>query len=375
MNQYYQNFNYILTRYASNEDNFLGRKFKYEKSTYRSEFQRDRDRVIHSNSFRRLKHKTQVFIYHEGDHFRTRLTHSLEVSQIARSIARYLKLNEDLCEVLSLSHDLGHTPFGHAGENALSKCMHDFGGFDHNIQTLRLLILLENVYSSHVGLNLSLNTIDGLLKHNGPVENINSYKLQIPQIFNYNLDFNKFGSLEAQISSLSDDIAYNAHDVDDGLRAKLFNLEELLKINSINQLLKNQKNITNNKLVRVLINYLVTDLIEQTKKNILENKISTIQDVYNAKFPIVSFSNSAFLLIKDLKNFLKERMYNHSFVKKWNDKSDKVISVLFNYLKKNPDKIIKVNKNNDDNMERNISDYISGMTDNYALNFYENIIR
>lgn len=375
MNQYYQNFNYILTRYASNEDNFLGRKFKYEKSTYRSEFQRDRDRVIHSNSFRRLKHKTQVFIYHEGDHFRTRLTHSLEVSQIARSIARYLKLNEDLCEVLSLSHDLGHTPFGHAGENALSKCMHDFGGFDHNIQTLRLLILLENVYSSHVGLNLSLNTIDGLLKHNGPVENINSYKLQIPQIFNYNLDFNKFGSLEAQISSLSDDIAYNAHDVDDGLRAKLFNLEELLKINSINQLLKNQKNITNNKLVRVLINYLVTDLIEQTKKNILENKISTIQDVYNAKFPIVSFSNSAFLLIKDLKNFLKERMYNHSFVKKWNDKSDKVISVLFNYLKKNPDKIIKVNKNNNDNMERNISDYISGMTDNYALNFYENIIR
>lgn len=375
MNQYYQNFNYILTRYASNEDNFLGRKFKYEKSTYRSEFQRDRDRVIHSNSFRRLKHKTQVFIYHEGDHFRTRLTHSLEVSQIARSIARYLKLNEDLCEVLSLSHDLGHTPFGHAGENALSKCMHDFGGFDHNIQTLRLLILLENVYSSHVGLNLSLNTIDGLLKHNGPVENINSYKLQIPQIFNYNLDFNKFGSLEAQISSLSDDIAYNAHDVDDGLRAKLFNLEELLKINSINQLLKNQKNITNNKLVRVLINYLVTDLIEQTKKNILENKISTIQDVYNAKFPIVSFSNSAFLLIKDLKNFLKERMYNHSFVKKWNDKSDKVISVLFNYLKKNPDKILKVNKNNDDNMERNISDYISGMTDNYALNFYENIIR
>lgn len=375
MNQYYQNFNYILTRYASNEDNFLGRKFKYEKSTYRSEFQRDRDRVIHSNSFRRLKHKTQVFIYHEGDHFRTRLTHSLEVSQIARSIARYLKLNEDLCEVLSLSHDLGHTPFGHAGENALSKCMHDFGGFDHNIQTLRLLILLENVYSSHVGLNLSLNTIDGLLKHNGPVENINSYKLQIPQIFNYNLDFNKFGSLEAQISSLSDDIAYNAHDVDDGLRAKLFNLEELLKINSINQLLKNQKNITNNKLVRVLINYLVTDLIEQTKKNILENKISTIQDVYNAKFPIVSFSNSAFLLIKDLKNFLKERMYNHSFVKKWNDKSEKVISVLFNYLKKNPDKILKVNKNNDDNMERNISDYISGMTDNYALNFYENIIR
>ena len=172
MQKIIEKYNKKLATFSSNDINFRGRVYKVKRSKYRTEYQRDRDRVIHCNSFRRLKHKTQVFVYHEGDHFRTRLTHSIEVSQISRSIARVLGLNEDLCETLSLAHDLGHTPFGHAGEGALNKCMTNYGGFDHNLQTIRILIFLERVYQKHTGLNLTINTIDGLIKHNGVVNNL-----------------------------------------------------------------------------------------------------------------------------------------------------------------------------------------------------------
>jgi len=198
MNRSTENYNSILKPYASNKANFLGRLYPETTSAYRSEYQRDRDRVIHCSSFRRLKHKTQVFVYHEGDHFRTRLTHSLEVSQISRSIARYMGLNEDLCEALSLAHDLGHTPFGHAGEDVLSECMSSYGGFDHNIQSLRILLLLENIYEKFPGLNLSTNTVDGLLKHNGPIIDENKVLSLLPDIKNYKINFQTFGSLEAQ---------------------------------------------------------------------------------------------------------------------------------------------------------------------------------
>ena len=201
-----------------------GRIFKESVSKYRSPFQRDRDRIVHSASFRRLKHKTQVFVNTEGDHYRTRLTHSMEVAQIARSIARYLELNEDLAETLSLAHDLGHPPFGHAGEDSLNECMEDYGGFDHNLQTLRVVMFLENKYLKYSGLNLSIETLEGLLKHNGPVYELDLVDSLIGvKKFDHKINFETYPSLEAQVSAISDDIAYNNHDIQDGIKANLFN--------------------------------------------------------------------------------------------------------------------------------------------------------
>lgn len=359
-----------LASFASKDNNFLGRKYSYYPSNYRGEFQRDRDRVIHSNSFRRLKYKTQVFVYYEGDHFRTRLTHSLEVSQIARSIARILKLNEDLCEVLSLAHDLGHTPFGHAGEKALSECM-DVDIFDHNIQSLRILLLLENTYNQHKGLNLSINCIDGLVKHNGPIKNLKKFKNQLPEIFNYDINFGNSGSLEAQISSLADDIAYNCHDIDDGLRAELFTKDELLNLKFLKILFKKNIKFSKEEIVRKLLKYLVTDLIENSLNQIKITKIKNIKEVYNKKSNIISFSNNVYDGLNEIKEFLKHNMYNHKSIKKWNLKSEKIINVLFKYFKKNKKKITNFDIGFTD--DRNIADYISGMTDKYALNIFNSI--
>ena len=219
-----------------------GRLNKETNSKYRSPFQRDRDRIIHSASFRRLKHKTQVFVNTEGDHFRTRITHSIEVAQIARSIAKFLNLNEDLAETLSLAHDLGHTPFGHAGENALNECMNEHGGFDHNLQTLRIVMFLENKYFKFNGLNLTIETLEGLLKHNGPVEDFKTVDSLIGlKSFKNKIKFDQFPSLEAQISSISDDIAYNNHDIQDGINANLFKLEELVEIDFFRNIYKRYK--------------------------------------------------------------------------------------------------------------------------------------
>jgi len=370
------NHDNILQKYASNKANFLGRYFFEKSSNYRSEYQRDRDRVIHCSSFRRLKHKTQVFVYHEGDHFRTRLTHSLEVSQISRSISRYLGLNEDLSEALSLAHDLGHTPFGHAGEDILAECMLNYGGFDHNIQSLRILLLLENIYEDYLGLNLSLNCIDGLLKHNGPVQNENKLKILLPEIFNYGLNFQTYGSLEAQISSLSDDIAYNNHDIDDGLRANFFNIDDLREIPVLNDIIKETYNKSSNKnnyiLVRKLIDYMVTDLIDNSQKNINLYKIDNINHVYESGNQIIDFSETTNELIKNIKTFLHSKMYKHSHIQKWSNKSKEIIQKIFNYYNSHYEKIS--NKfNNNFSKQRNISDYISGMTDKYAIDLYNSL--
>ena len=358
-----------LASFASKDDNFMGRKYPYILSKYRGEFQRDRDRVIHSNSFRRLKYKTQVFVYYEGDHFRTRLTHSLEVSQIARSVARVLKLNEDLCEALSLAHDLGHTPFGHTGETALSNCLSS-DSFDHNVQSLRILILLENTYNNQKGLNLSLNSIDGLLKHNGPVENTKIFENQLPEIFDYKMNFQNSGSLEAQISSLSDDIAYNCHDIDDGLRAGLFCQEELLELKYMKNIF-GKSNSSKDEIVRTLLNILVTDLIENSQNQINIEQIKSIDDVYKKKLNIINFSNDVIVGLNEIRGFLKLKMYNHKSILKWNLNSEKIINVLYDYFKKNLKKI--PNFQNIYSDDRNIADYISGMTDKYALNIYETI--
>ena len=370
------NHDNTLQKYASNKANFLGRYFLEKSSNYRSEYQRDRDRVIHCSSFRRLKHKTQVFVYHEGDHFRTRLTHSLEVSQISRSISRYLGLNEDLSEALSLAHDLGHTPFGHAGEDILAECMLNYGGFDHNIQSLRILLLLENIYEDYLGLNLSLNCIDGLLKHNGPVQNENKLKILLPEIFNYGLNLQSHGSLEAQISSLSDDIAYNNHDIDDGLRANFFSIDDLREIPVLNDIIKETCNKSSNKnnyiLVRRLIDYMVTDLIDNSQRNINLYKIDNINDVYNSGKQIIDFSETTNELIKNIKTFLHSKMYKHSHIQKWSNKSKEIIQKIFNYYNSHYEKIS--NKfNNSFSKQRNISDYISGMTDKYAIDVYDSL--
>ena len=243
-----------------------GRFFVEKRTDLRNDFQRDRDRIIHSTAFRRLKHKTQVFVNTSGDHFRTRITHSLEVSQIARTLSKFFNLNEDLSETLSLAHDLGHTPFGHAGEEALNKCMKNYGGFDHNVQTLRIITILENRYYEFKGLNLSFETIDGLIKHNGPVKDLSKInKILGRDFFRKKINFKTNSSLEAQIASISDDIAYNSHDLEDGLKSNLFKLSDLKNIPVLNKIVlkhkKKQKKYSIDIIIRQIIKEKINEII------------------------------------------------------------------------------------------------------------------
>ena len=292
-------------------------RFNVEKKSHlRSPYQRDRDRIVHSTAFRRLKHKTQVFVNTTGDHYRTRITHSLEVAQIARTLAKYFRLNEDLCETLSLAHDLGHTPFGHAGEEELNKCMKESGGFDHNIQTIRTVTLLENRYYNFKGLNLTLETLDGLVKHNGSVNDLYKFNNILGKnFFKKRLNFKNSPSLEAQIASISDDIAYNSHDLEDGLRAKLFKIKDLKDLPTINFILKKHnknfkkfpEDLVIRQIIREIINEMVKDIINNTKKNIKKNNIKSIDDVYKSKYPIVCFSSKMNFFDTNIKSFLKKK--------------------------------------------------------------------
>jgi dGTPase len=374
------NYNNLLKKYASNNFNYLGRQFSNKKNIYRSYYQRDRDRIIHSTSFRRLKYKTQVFVYHEGDHYRTRLTHTLEVSQISRSISRYLGLNEDLSEAISLAHDLGHPPFGHAGEKILNQCISNHGGFNHNVHSLRLVTEIEKAYQNYDGLDLSINTIDGLLKHNGPNYLINQYKDILPNLFKITkINFLKQSSLESQISSLSDDIAYNNHDIEDGLRAGLFTLNEIKDLPIIKEAIKIKKNEfkskkpLRNEIIRTMINLMVTDLILQTKKNIKKNKIKNIKDIYNHTNFIVSFSEK---FIKDnyqLRNFLKVNMYENKSVIKMTKQAEKIINKLYCYIVNHSKKFFSNNNKLKWGIERSAVDFIAGMTDKFAIDLYNQI--
>ena len=357
-----------------------GRLNKEANSKYRSPFQRDRDRIIHSASFRRLKHKTQVFVNTDGDHFRTRITHSIEVAQIARSIARYLGLNDDLAETVSLAHDLGHTPFGHAGEEALHECMEQYGGFDHNLQTLRIVMFLENKYLSFPGLNLTTETLSGLLKHNGPINNLEKLD-NILGIRNFNkkINFHEYSSLESQIAAISDDIAYNNHDIQDGIKAAIFNLKDLLEINFFKNIYdkypkkfkyKNNE-ILIYQIIRDSINLMVKDVINNIQKNIKNQKIKKKIDIYKCKNEIVCFSNSYKKIDKEIRYFLKENMYKNKNVLKRNNEGKKIVTKLFREISKRPKKFIIKNKKKVN--FRDISDYISGMTDRYAINLYKKI--
>ena len=359
-----------------------GRFFKEKKTNLRNDFQRDRDRIIHSTAFRRLKHKTQVFVNTTGDHFRTRITHSLEVSQIARTLSKFFRLNEDLSESLSLAHDLGHTPFGHAGEEVLNNCMKNFGGFDHNIQTLRIITILENRYYNFKGLNLSIETLDGLIKHNGPLNNVKKLDQILGRnFFKKKINFSLYSSLEAQIASISDDIAYNSHDLEDGLKSNLFELKNLKDIPILNSIIskhskklkKHSIDLVIRQIIREVINEMVRDVIITTKKNIKKNKIKNLNDVYKSKIPLVSFSQNMMIFDKKIKNFLQKKMYFHKDVNSKTKFGKKVIYKLLAEIKKNPEKYINVKKYSNSNIMRIICDYIAGMTDRYAINLYNQI--
>ena len=359
-----------------------GRFYREKKTVLRNDFQRDRDRIIHSTAFRRLKHKTQVFVNTSGDHFRTRITHSLEVSQIARTLSKYFNLNEDLSETLSLAHDLGHTPFGHAGEEALNDCMKNYGGFDHNIQTLRIITILENRYYDFKGLNLSIETLDGLIKHNGPVENLTKLnRILGNNFFKKKINFTLNSSLEAQIASISDDIAYNSHDLEDGLKSNLFDLNHLTDIPVLNKIISKHKkklkrysiDLIIRQIIREIINEMVSDVISTTKKNIRLYKIKNLNDIYRSKKQLVSFSKKMQKFDKKIKSFLKHKMYFHKEVNSKTSFGRNVINALFKKIKKNPKKFINIKKYSNSNTERVICDYIAGMTDRYAINLYEQI--
>jgi len=369
-----------LSFISTNQETSKGRLYKENYSQTRSEFQRDRDRILHSAAFRRLKHKTQVFVSNEGDHYRTRLTHSLEVSQIARSISKIFNLNEDLTETLSLSHDIGHPPFGHAGEDALSECMVSHEGFDHNDQAIRIVHLLEKKYFDFEGLNLTWETLEGLVKHNGPMTK------DVPKTIEaldkeFDLKLNEFSSIEAQIASIADDIAYNNHDLDDGLRAGLFSYDDLVELPMIGEIIKNfPKNYNsydmqriNNEITRKSTSIMITDVINTISEKVKKSKVRCNEDVRLNNEKIADFSDKTKEEVKYIRSFLSMKMYNHDKVKAMTSNAHQIISSLFKLFIEQDEKFIKEHMKkiiSDEDKPRAVCDFIAGMTDNYAQNFY-----
>ncbi len=364
-----------LASYAVTEKNSRGRLIKETGPTGRSEFQRDRDRIIHSTAFRRLEYKTQVFVNHEGDLFRTRLTHSLEVAQIGRSIARNFHLNEDLVEAISLAHDLGHTPFGHAGQDALNDCMLGYGGFEHNLQSLRVVDVLEERYADFDGLNLCFETREGILKH---AAKSNAEKLGEVAARFLN---NKRPSLEAQLANFADEIAYNNHDVDDGLRSGLLTLEQLKNVSIFSRHLdvvtKRYPKLTGRRLVhetvRSMINTLATDLTQQSQVNIQNAGVKLLSDVHEAT-PLIGFSEEVKREQQELKKFLRDNLYQHYRVVRMSNKARHTIERLFDSFNSNI-KLLPTQYQIKFQQEKQqaIADYIAGMTDRYAIREYRRL--
>ena len=369
-----------LAPYAVTEANSRGRKIAETAPNTRGEFQRDRDRIIHSGAFRRLEYKTQVFVNHEGDLFRTRLTHSIEVAQIARSIARRLHLNEDLAEAISLAHDLGHTPFGHAGQEALNACMKDYGGFEHNLQSLRVVDLLEERYAEFDGLNLCFETREGILKHCSADNAAQLVELGEGELGERFLK-NRRPSLEAQIANLADEIAYNNHDVDDGLRSGLISLEQLStvplvaahlqKVRSAYPGLPERREV--HETVRYMINTLVTDLIQQSERNISAQGMATIEDVRSAP-AMIAYSTGMDELQRELKNFLRIHLYRHYRVLRMSAKAKRIIGDLFGIFMADSRLLPpQFQTLAEQDRARAVSDYIAGMTDRYAIREHRRI--
>jgi dGTPase len=371
----------VLACYAASEENSLGRETQEPEPFHRNQFQRDRDRVVHSSAFRRLEYKTQVFVNHVGDMFRTRLTHSIEVAQIGRTISRALHLNEDLTEAICLAHDLGHTPFGHAGQDELNLCMKEFGGFEHNLQSLRVVDVLEEKYAEFTGLNLMYETREGILKHCSRAK-----AKELGNIGQRFLDRLQPG-LEAQVADFADQIAYNNHDVDDGLRAGLITFDQLASCELFSreqtQVEKKWPDLSNKRMnhevIRRMINTLVSDLIETSQVNIQSLNPSTIHDVRKAGKPLVGLSESVAAQNTELKRFLNKHLYKHPKVEKMSEEAKQVIRHLFDGFMKAPELLPEeVQKNIGQQEEENgkvrvIADYIAGMTDRFAIAEVERI--
>lgn len=361
--------------YASNPKKSIGRLFQEKPASLRNEYQRDRDRIIHCSAFRRLEYKTQVFVNHEGDMFRTRLTHSIEVSQIARSISRTLGAHEDLAETISLAHDLGHTPFGHAGQDALNKCMKKYGGFEHNLQSLRIVDNLEMRYEDFNGLNLMFESREGILKH---CSLRNAKKLGT---IGDRFITKKQPSIEAQIVNIADEIAYINHDIDDGFRSGLLSIEGLMT-NALFKLCaddvyatfpKIKDEIFMNEVVRRMINVMVTDLISNSQKLIIQFDPSSVEEVRSIP-PLIKFSPDIFESKQEIKTYLRKSLYEHKRVADMTNNAKSIIKVLFDYFMDDPKGIPEnFTKDTRDDFPRIVSDYIAGMTDRFAIKLHSNI--
>jgi dGTPase len=384
--------------YACDPDRSRGRLFSEPPSKTRSPFRRDCDRVIHSTAFRRLKHKTQVFVFHEGDHYRTRLTHTLEVAQIARALARQLGLDEDLTETLALAHDLGHPPFGHAGERALDACLQAHGGFDHNAQTLRVVTALEHRYPDFVGLNLTWESLEGIVKHNGPLTErsgaaVGRYRDHgVPAgisefVSSYDLELWSFASLEAQVAAIADDIAYDAHDIDDGLRAGLFGVDDLkvmpLTAGMIADIDKAYPDLDDARrgaeLVRELISHLIGAVVSQAHRRLEAAKPKSVDDVRNHGEGLIGFPAGVAQAEAEIKSFLKLRMYRHARVMRVMGDAEQILFDLFARYQRSPGDLPPEwlphggNTETDTERARRIGNFIAGMTDRFALTEHQRL--
>ncbi len=373
-----------LAPYAVCDENSRGRRFAESPPRYRSEFQRDRDRIVHSAAFRRLEYKTQVFVNHEGDMYRTRLTHSLEVAQIGRAIARILHLNEDLTESIALAHDLGHTPFGHAGQEALNRCMADYGGFEHNLQSLRVVDELEEKYADFNGLNLNFETREGILKHCAVMD-----ARDLGDVGERFINKQQ-PSLEAQLANVADEIAYNSHDVDDGLRAGLISVEQLCEVNLFREQYEHVINSypglprrrVIHEVVRRIIDRQVSDLVDSSRARIMEAAPGAIDDIRSAPHALIGFGDGMKQLNLELKRFLRKALYRHYRVMRMSAKADRVITSLFEVFMNDarllpPEYEGKMKTQSEANgvagRARVVADYIAGMTDRYAIGEYERL--
>jgi dGTPase len=373
--------------FACHPDASRGRLFPQAPSATRTEFQRDRDRIIHSTAFRRLKHKTQVFVSDEGDHYRTRLTHTIEVAQIARALARAFRLDEDLAEAVALVHDFGHTPFGHAGERALDRKMARFGGFDHNAQSLRIVTGLEHRYAEFDGLNLTWETLEGLVKHNGPLTDAAGAGMKgsvPPSILKFDarfpLDLSTFASLEAQAAALADDIAYDAHDIDDGLRAGILELDQLIEAPLVGALVREVRHMhpglersrAAGEVVRRQITVMVEDVVKETVRRLKALKPASVEDVRRAPEAAVTFSEAMAQSERALKTWLYAHLYRHSSIMEKMTAAERVVEELFDAYVGAPGEMSEgwrkgMEAADEAGRARHVSDYISGMTDNFAL--------
>ncbi|OSP55443.1 deoxyguanosinetriphosphate triphosphohydrolase [Pseudoruegeria sp. SK021] len=373
--------------YASDPAQSRGRLYPEAESTFRSCFQRDRDRIIHASAFRRLKHKTQVFVEHEGDYYRTRLTHSIEVAQVARTIAGVLGLNLALTEAVALAHDLGHPPFGHTGEDALNDLMAPYGGFDHNAQAVRIVTGLERHYAEFDGLNLTWETLEGLAKHNGPVTGELPYALADYNA-RHNLELGTFASAEAQVAALSDDIAYSHHDLHDGLRAELFSTDELAELPILDRCFSEVDRLYPNlnyyrrrhEALRRFFGVLVEDVIEQAQAALAEVDPQSVDDVRNAGRSVVQFSQPIWTDLQVLRKFLFTRMYRAPQVVIERKRVTKVVMELFPHFMAHPDLLPKqwrkdvADADGETALARIVLDYIAGMTDRFAIQTHEELI-